>query len=292
MLSRTVLSLSLSLAAAAPALAGLGCGGSVAPSQTATAGGTRLPVAQSAHGQVKLLGDALGDVPMTDAQRARIEKLAVDADARHEQGRRARGDLLLAVAAQIEAGAIVRAALQPKIDAIAASIQASQPADRAAFEELHTILGPDQRVAFVDALEGRGFHRFGHLREGHGLREWADALKLTDAQRDQIKELIKQNMGEWKQHGDHEGEHGAHDGAPWGEGRRRGAKLLEAFKQDRFVFDEVAPPRDVGKGAAAMGDRFVTLASQVLPILTAEQRALAAQKLRERATAADLDRLP
>lgn len=291
MFSRSVVVLSLSLAAVAPALCS-GCGGSVASSQTAVAGGTRAPVAQSAHGQVRLFGEALGDVPLTDAQRSRIEKLAADADARHEQGRAARGELLLAVASQVDAGAIDRPALQPKIDAIVSTIQASQPSDRAAFEELHTILGPDQRVAFVDALEVRIFHQLGRLQERHGLREWADALKLTDAQRDQIRALMKQNVGEWRHPGDHEGEHGPHDGAPWAEGRRRGAKLLEAFKQDRFVLDEVAPARDVGKGAAEMGERFVALAGQVLPILTAEQRTLAAQKLRERASAPDLDRLP
>jgi Spy/CpxP family protein refolding chaperone len=285
MYSRSVILLSLALAA--PALASAGCGGSVAASPAAVSG-TRAPVAQSAHGQVKLLGEALGDVPLSDAQRGQIEKLASDADARHEQGRGARHDLLLAIAAQVEAGTIDRAALQPKIDALVAAIQSAQPADRAAFEQLHGILAPDQRLAFVDAVEARFAEHAGRARERLGMREWAEALKLTDAQRDQIRTTLRQSFAEHMHHGEHDGEQ--HHG-PW-EGGRRGAKVLEAFKQDRFVFDQVVPPRDVGKGAAMMTDRFVTIAGQVLPILTPEQRTIAAARLRERASAVEIDQIP
>jgi Spy/CpxP family protein refolding chaperone len=254
----------------------------------AAVSGTRAPVAQAAHGQVKLLGDALGDVPLTDVQRGQIEKLAIDADARHEQGRAACRDLLLAIAAQVEAGTIDRTALQPKIDALVAAIQSAQPADRTAFEQLHGILAPDQRVAFVDAVEARFAQHGGGAHDKLGLKEWAEALKLTDAQRDQIRTALRQSFAEHKHHHDHDRDHA---GSPWADGGHRGAKILDAFKQDRFVFDQVAPPRDPGKGAAFMTDRFVTIASQVLPILTPEQRTIAAQRLRERAAGAEFDRV-
>ena len=48
---------------------------------------TRAPVAQSTHGPLKLIGDALGDVPLTASQRAAIEKLAADTEARHAESR-------------------------------------------------------------------------------------------------------------------------------------------------------------------------------------------------------------
>ena len=121
---------------------------------------TRAPVAQSAHGQVKLIGDALGDVPLTAAQRAELEQLATDAEARHAAARAAGKDMMLALAGQVEAGAIDRAALKAKVDAVSAALLASQPADRAGFQKLHDILGPDQRVAFVDAFEARAKERF------------------------------------------------------------------------------------------------------------------------------------
>ena len=283
MLVRSGVLLSLALALAAPTW---GCGGSVASAQTATPGGTRAPVAQSAHGQVKFLGAALGDVPLTDAQRAQIEKLASDADARREPARSARHDMLLLLASQVEAGAIDRAALQPKIDAIVAVARTAQPVDRAAVEQLHAILGPDQRVAFADAVEAHGAHAVGRFMDHGGLREWADALSLTDAQRDQIKGILKQSVGEWSRHG---GGHGRDAG---GEGGHRGAKILEAFKQDRFVFDEVAPVRDAGQQAETMTDHFLTIATQVLPVLTPAQRSTAAARLRERAVAPDSDAIP
>ncbi len=271
----------LALLVGAPAL---GCAGSVATAQSATTAGTRAPVAQSAHGQVKFLGAALGDVPLTDAQRGQIEKLASDADARHEGLRSARHDLLLLLATQVEAGAIDRTAFQPKVDAIATAARASQPVDRSALEQLHTILAPDQRVAFADAVGARTLHVFEHLGgRGGWMKQWADDLKLTDAQRDQMKTLLQQANEGGKGHG--------HDHGAW-DGGRRGAKILEAFKQDRFVVDEVAPVRDAGQQAETMADRFLTIAAQVLPVLTPEQRAVAAARLRDRANASDTDALP
>lgn len=276
--------LSLVLAAAA---ASLGCGGSAAAASPAAAAGTRAPVAQSAHGPIKFLGDALGDVPLTDAQRTQIEKLASDAEARHEPALAARRDLLLLLASQVEAGTLDRAALQPKVDAIVAVARSAQPGDRAAFEQLHAILAPDQRVAFADVVEARAGHAKDAFAGRHGLREWAEILKLTDAQRDQIRGILRQSFeasGGW--HG-WRGWHGGHDhDGGWG-GGHRGAKVFEAFKQDRFVFDEVAPPHDIGERAGAMTGHFLTLAGQVLPVLTPEQRATAAAHLRERASATD-----
>jgi Spy/CpxP family protein refolding chaperone len=247
-------------------------------------GGTRAPVAQSAHGQIKFLGEALGDVPLTDAQRAQIEKLAADADGRREPLRTASHDFVLLLAAQVEAGSIDRAALQPKIDTIVATARASQPADRAAFEQLHAILSPDQRVAFADAVEAHTSRSMGHFREGALMKmsDWADALKLTDAQRDQIKTILREQHAEAGRDHQDPRRHDHDERGPW-EGGRRGARILDAFKQDRFVFDDVAPPRDPGQQSARMTDRFLTVAVQVLPILTPEQRSLAAQRLRDRA---------
>jgi Spy/CpxP family protein refolding chaperone len=268
------LPLSLVLAAAAG-----GCGGTAASEQVASASSaaTRAPVAQSGHGVIKLVGDALGDVPLTPAQRAEIETLAADCDARHAQARAARKDLMLAVAAQVDAGAVDREALRPKIDALAAAANASQPADRAAFERLHAILGPDQRTAFVDALEARVLGRFREARAKHPWKQWSDDLRLTEAQRTQVKASLEQRF--------QGGKGGAQEhGGPWHE---RGAKLLNAFKQDRFVLDEIAPPRDVGQQATQATDHVLGVAEAVLPVLTPEQRSLAAQKLRDRAEASD-----
>ena len=76
-----------------------------------------------------------------------------------------------------------------------------------------------------------------------------------------------------------------HDGAPWAEAKEHGAKVMSAFKQDRFVMDEVSPAMDVAAKAQKMSDHMLGVAPAALPVLTAQQRAIAAQKLRDKAEA-------
>lgn len=285
MLTRSVsrFVLPLGLLVATPSF---GCGGGAANAQASSAqGAARAPVAQNAHGPLKVIGEALGDVPLTADQRTHIEQLAADADARHADARAARKDLSLALAAQVEAGRIDRAALAPKIDALSAALQRAQPGDRSSFEQLHAILGSDQRVAFVDALEAHIGEHMGAMRDKHPLKQWADDLKLTDDQKGQIRTALKGRfggpLGGGPGHGPgHDGGRGPHT---HGDGHERGAKILAAFKQDRFVIDEVVPPKDISKQVAHMSDRFLGIAETVLPLLTPDQRKLAGEKLRERA---------
>jgi Spy/CpxP family protein refolding chaperone len=275
MLRRLLVPLAITLAIPA-----LGCGAAVAPQPptTAEAATTRAPVAQATHGPLKLVGDALGDVPLTAPQRATLEKMATDAEARHSGAHAARRGLVLAVAAQVEAGQIDRPALQPKIDALVAAMQAVQPTDRAAFEQLHAVLSPDQRVAFVDAVEAHVAARAQQMRDKHPLAKWAADLGLSEAQKAQIKDAMKQR---WQAAG-HEERREEGTGA-----RERGAKLMNAFKQDRFVMDEVAPPLDVSRKAQKTSERMLRVAEAALSVLTPQQRALAAQKLRDRAESMD-----
>jgi Spy/CpxP family protein refolding chaperone len=273
----------LALAFLLPGISPLGCGGSTAAEQAAAIpGASRAPVAQSTHGQIKLVADALGDVPLTAAQRSEIENLATDAETRRSGVRDARRDLMLVLADEIAAGTIDRQALKPKIDAVAAAVQSIQPADRAAFERLHALLAPDQRVAFVDALEARIHDRFGHAGQLHPMKQWAEDLKLTDDQRDQIRAAMRQGFASARESG---------QGHFWA-GRRQGVKLLDAFKTDQFSMDQVAPVLDVGQRATAMSERFVDIATRVLPILTPEQRTIAAGKIRERANSAEFEVVP
>jgi Spy/CpxP family protein refolding chaperone len=280
MLTRTLsrLVLPLGVALAAPVL---GCGG-VAHAQASSPEPTsRAPVASNATGPLKVVGEALGDVPLTSSQRTRVEQLAADTEARHGEVRSARKDLALALADEVQAGRIDRAALAPRIDALGAALRKVQPADRAAFEQLHAILGSDQRVAFVDALEAHMGERASAWFHKGPLKQWADDLKLTDDQKTQIRTALKGRMAGAHEHGeDHHGRPRLGDG---GGQHERGAKVLAAFKQDRFVIDEVMPAKDVTKEVAHMSDRFLGIAEAVLPILTAEQRSLAAKKVRDRA---------
>src|ERR1700679_2159400 len=106
------------------------------------------------------------------------------------------------------------------------------------------------------------------MRDKHPLAQWAADLGLSEDQRAQIKDAMKRR---WQAEG-HErtGDAGA-------AAQERGAKLMNAFKQDRFVMDEAAPPLDVAEHAHKASERMLGLAEASLGVLTPQQRALAAQ---------------
>jgi Spy/CpxP family protein refolding chaperone len=266
----------LTLVLAVPAL---GCAGTVSsePPASAETATSRAPVAVNAHGPVKLFGTALGDVPLTASQRTAIEGLATAAEARHADARTAGQDLMTTLATQIEAGQIDRNALQPKLDAMVAAMQKAQPLDRAAFEQLHALLTPDQRAAFVDAVTSHVSDLKDKMGERHGMHQWAADLNLTDDQKSQIKDAM---MARFKADG-----HDMKD--EWKGAKHQGKAVMEAFKGDRFVFDEVAPPKDVAAMVNRTSGHLLGVAEVALPLLTPAQRTLAAQKVREHAQNAD-----
>ncbi len=257
---------------------GAGCGGSVAaeaPTATAEGVAVRAPLAVATHGHVKVVAEAIADVPLRSDQRAQIEKLATEADGRQVAVRAARHDLMLALADQVAGGQIDRTSLQPKIDAIGAAALGAQAGDRAALTQLHSILDSSQRSLFVDALESKfQDHGFAHMHMGGGAWKdrWAE-LNLTDAQVDQIQGVLHDTFA--AHHGD------------WKAGMDHGHKTLEAFRGDSFAIDQIAPAMDVQAKTTEMSGRFIDIAQRVLPILTPEQRAVAAQKIHSHATAAD-----
>jgi len=263
------------------------CGGTVETPQTSSNAATKAPVGQNTHGFVKVAGEALGEVPLRTDQRSELEKLATETDQRHASLADGRKELATTIADMIEKGTIDRTALQPKIDRVVADFEKNRPADQAALARVHAILDPEQRNAFVDALEkkmheARGEHHKGPGGFGH-MMKLADELKLTEAQRDQIKDVLKeahkQNGGpggehhEWKgrNFGGEAGEHGGPHG-------RKGP--LESFRSDKFDANAVGPHADAKQHVAEGTTRMLGLAEKILPILTPEQRKIAADKIR------------
>jgi Spy/CpxP family protein refolding chaperone len=272
--------LALSSVVVCSLLGPLGCSGSTAtadPTAGATTAqtGTRVAaVAPSAKSsRVRTMAEALSNVPLRDDERAEIEKLASDADARHLSAAGARSDIMLALAAQIEAGQLDRPALQAKIDAAADAANAGHPADQAAIQRLHALLTPEQRGQVADALVSRHkAMRAEHPDHHSRIDQWAADLKLTDAQRAQIMAVFAAQKAE------HMAEHGADFKAM----HEHGGGFAESFRGDTL---QLPPPQDARVHANAMADHFVSIAQAILPILTPEQRSLAAAKLRERAAA-------
>lgn len=260
------------------ALASMGCSGTAAneaPTVTAEGVATKAPLAVTAHGQVKLAAEALAQVPLRADQRAQIEKLAAHADGYHAAVTAARKDLMLALSSQVAAGQIDASALAPKVDAIGAAVEAAHAGHRTALEQLHAILDSGQRSAFVDALKGQVAGQWrSHMGKGGWEARWAE-LNLTGDQKAQIESIVHGEMSAMK--------------GEWKAGHERGAKILDAFRADSFVMDQVAPAEDVRTRTAQMTGHVIDVAQKVLPILTPEQRAIAAQKLETRASEARED---
>jgi len=297
---KNVRSFALAVVLSAGSLAAIGCGGTVEQPQTQASAASKAPVGQNTHGMVKLVGEALGEVSLRPDQRAELEKLAAAADARHASMGDAKKDLMLALADQVERGTVDRAALQPKIDRIVADLEKARPDDRAALVKVHALLDSDQRNAFVDALEaklkshhghhGKGKHEGGPRGEGdakhaggpHMMKQLAEDLKLTDEQKEKIKETLSASM-----RGHHKGD--AQKGASFREmhahmGEKK--RALESFRTEKFDADALAPPPEKMREMAARGsEHFVGLAEKIVPILTPEQRKIAADKVRAMANA-------
>ncbi len=279
---------------AAGALPACASSASIEQPANQASGETRAPLAVTAHGPMKLGVEALGEVPLRADQRQTIEQMVKDAETRHQAQRKAREDLTLAVADQVQAGAIDRTALQPRIDAAAAAYEQSRPQDRADLEKLHALLTPEQRIAFVDTLRAKmeqrhhrhagaaaGAHKGAH--RGHmGMKKWAEALGLTDAQRSAIRDKFIARLQ--PQGGAAVAGQAGQAFAKMHEVHERLEKILDAFKTDHFVMDEVAPPVDAKQMANEFADHAIDFVQTVLPELTPAQRTIAAQKLRERAS--------
>jgi Spy/CpxP family protein refolding chaperone len=269
----------------------IGCGSAGTEPQTQTQTGTTAtdsnatiaPVAVGSHGMVKFVGDALSQVALRADQRVAIEKLATDAEARHQSALPLRTNLANAIAAQVEAGKIDQAALQPQIDALTANWEAQRPLDHAAFQKMHDLLDATQRQAFVDAVHAnmqakKSAHHGGH---GEKMQEWATALNLTDAQKDQIKSSMQAEFvahkGEMMQHlqDGKDGKDGEHAGPGGGRGH-----ILDNFAADNFNVDQAMPQGDAKQHVAEMTTHGLHFVEIVMPTLTPDQRKLAADKIR------------
>jgi hypothetical protein len=205
-----------------------------------------------------------------------------DAETRHAPILEHRRDLAAALADSIERGSVDRATLQPKIDALTAEVEKVAADDRAALVKLHDLLDKDQRNAFVDALQGRFKGGHGGPREGMAkLKQLGDDLKLTDDQRSQIKDILHQSFRDAMR------EH--HDQAGGFKARAAGHGMLEAFRQDTLDAQQLGKLGGLGEVdgnarfrqlAGTHADRILGTVEKILPVLTPDQRKIAADKLR------------
>jgi hypothetical protein len=237
-----------------------------APTQTTEA---EESTASAMHGAGSLIDKALDEVQLRPDQKAAVETLKAEAEKRHAPVKAAKDRLAIALADQVEKGELDRCAVGPEVKALGSARADAHPGDRAAFEKLHSILDPGQRAVFVDALK----RQWDALEKMHDPAALADKmtseLKLSADQKTSMERILA-------------GLREVHEAQPsYAAHRERWRKILDAFKGDHFVLDQVAPESDVAAHTAARVERMLWAKEAILPVLNPEQRKLVADKIRE-----------
>ncbi|MBX3214891.1 MAG: Spy/CpxP family protein refolding chaperone [Labilithrix sp.] len=222
-------------------------------------------------GARKVFEKALADVELRPEQEEAVSKLKSEAKERRAPLREAKRGLMLAVADQIEKGKIDRCGLKDEIQKVASATADARPGDRAALEKLHSILDPDQRTRFVDALKKHWEEHKKSYEAGAMTDKLSRELDLTDEQKDKVRQILSG----LKEIAEAEPAHEEH--------RAKWSRILEAFKGEHFELDEVAPSKDVAEKTTKRIEAHLWAAEAVLPVLTDKQRGELADKLRSKA---------
>ena len=251
-------------------------GGSVEQPQNGGAGRVKAPIAANAHGPIRAMGGALGEVALRPDQRTEIEK-SRRTPKRGTPLSAGRKDLMLAFADQGGEGSIDRAALTGKLDKITADMERSRNDDRAALVKLHDLLDKQQRNEFVDALEKnfKAKHGLRRRRRGGspprmGFGPHAQARRGPEAHRRPEGQDQDDLQESWR--GEHEEAPRRQTPAARAVITRGGKHALEGVPRDKLDLDKrVAPPQDLKAMANGGVEHVAKIAEKVLPILTPEQ---------------------
>jgi Spy/CpxP family protein refolding chaperone len=230
--------------------------------------------ARDAHGPAALIGEALSKTELNDEQRAAVERLGNNVREQENAVAEARRALGLKLAHQLRTGrfdACAECELGDEIDAIVKAREEASPVLRKAFEDLHGILEPWQRAAFVDALKARMQERMEAMKM---MRDaLAKDLRLSDEQKMQIHEVLAKAKEEHA------------------EERAMMHAALGAFKGDTFSMEAVAPVANVGERTRERAMMMFARAKEISAILTPEQREILANKIEGKLASAECERV-
>ncbi len=220
-----------------------------------------------------LLGQALVLDSLTGEQRASIEQLVEAQRVARIPVRRADAGLLTVLAQQVESGAIDSKALAPSVQVKESAEVSARATGNELVEKLHALLTPSQRGQLVDAIEaGKQGHAMpdGGPAFGHGgevLARLSGHLGLTQQQTQQIASNLKAETPGLPSEGA-------------GPGPRRA--WLESFRGDTLN-GTPANATAVSTTPDRRDGRIERVLSAAIPVLTQEQRAALAGRLRARA---------
>ncbi len=250
---------------------GLAFAPALAKADTGPAADVLNPAEEKDMGARRVFEQAIADVQLRPEQQDEVDQLKAEAEKRHAPVKAAKSELMTALADQVERGDVDICAMEPQVEKVAQAKAKAAPEDRKAFEKLHQIMEPEQRTKFVDALKKR-YQEYRRSKEPTALADkMARELQLNDDQKSRVTRILKDMR-------DIEDAMGAHQ-----HHRDRWSRILEAFKGEHFVMDEVAPAEDVAEHATKRIERHLAKAKVIMPVLDKEQQHRLADKIREKA---------
>ncbi len=223
--------------------------------------------APTPHGFVQIIGESLSEVTLRPDQETAVEALGAHIEPLQVKVDAAENALLLALSNQVAAGTVNRDALEPLVAGYADARQEVSGDLRAALGELHDLLDPIQREDLADAIESRVHEVRRAILAGERLDSLAEALQLTDAQKQKIADGIAALVPALEQE------------------RNAIHAAIEAFRGETFSIEEYLPESKVPERARLRAERIIDLTDAIVGILDAAQREKLAERIRAAVTA-------
>jgi Spy/CpxP family protein refolding chaperone len=211
------------------------------------------------YGPLAIIGGALQKICLTDEQKSKIEKLGDKVMPKEEAVSKARRALRDDLVEQLKSGKVDDAALDDAIDDLVDAREEASPVLRKALKDLHGILDPGQRKAFVEAIG----NRMKELKAGSGgmLDDLAKDLGLNDDQKHRIRVALDTRKAEME------------------DASTVATKVFDAFKKDDFDLDKIVPEKEVGDRTRKGAEGMVDVTKKLVDILTPDQRTKLADKI-------------
>jgi Spy/CpxP family protein refolding chaperone len=169
--------------------------------------------------------------------------------------------------AQVKAGKIDQTKLDPHLAALEKDVQAKQDKEAAALNDLHALLDPAQRKALAAEVRTKNEQRDARMAKFEPSKDdWAKrrleyttkALTLDDAQQKKVQAIIEKKDNE--------------QASVRPEMKKQMDALVTAFEADTFDAKKQEAFTAPAKRARAGAAKEVSFLSQLVPVLTPEQR--------------------
>ncbi len=252
-----------------------------------TAGGT---TAQAEKAHEPLLAGAFQLADLSTAQSTKLQELETKLVTAGAPRRVAQRELAELFAVGLEKGALDETAANAKIEQIGTLAVAEKDASADTLNALHALLTPAQRASALELTKAawkgkgekgeksengekgeKGEKGFKHDGKGGGfgmhLKQLAEELQLTDAQKDAFKAEMESMPHP--------------DKKEWGGMKEKMKAIGEAFVSDTFDAKALGVGDGAVKMAQKMGPRMEKMIVASIKILTPDQRTKLAAKIRE-----------